>query len=261
MSSIVLSPDLIKHFHISDYSPARKGGQKTVFIVTIDSIKYALKVINVADERFEREVRICEQYSTQRGIPRIIHIEKFGADTIILEEYIDGNDLCDIRNQYANDERNICVLLYKVGEILKPIWVDGYVHRDIKPENIRIRKDATPVVLDFGIARALNEESITPTGFQPASWLFASPEQYAGKKHLISLRTDFFCMGIVAYFLYTQQLPFGRTKDEINATFKKGNITVTSSSDKINKFCNSVFKIDPSERPRKIETFLNLLKL
>lgn len=261
MSSITLSSDLIKHFNISDYSQPKKGGQKTVFIVIINNIKYALKVINVADERFEREVKICEKYSSARGIPQIIRIEKFGTDTIILEEYIDGDDLCDIRNQYAGKEKIICTLLYKVGDILKPIWVDGYVHRDIKPENLRIRKDGTPVVLDFGIARALNEESITATGFQPASWLFASPEQYAGKKHLISYRSDFFCMGIVAYFLYTQQLPFGRNKDEIDATFQRGNITISSGSDKINEFCNSVFKIDPSERPRKIDNFLKLLEL
>ncbi len=261
MSSITLSSDLIKHFKISNYSQPKKGGQKTVFIVTIDNVDYALKVINVADERFEREVKICEKYSKTGGIPKIIRIEKFGTDTIILEEYIDGEDLCDIQGDYAGNEKLICSMLLSVGHILKPIWEDGYVHRDLKPQNIRIRKDGSPVVLDFGIARALNEESITATGQQPASWLFASPEQYAGKKNLISFRTDFFGMGIIAYFLFMQRLPFGGTKDEINATFQKTDISVAIKSNSINKFCNSVFKIDPSERPRKIETFLKYLEL
>lgn len=261
MSSITLSSDLIAHFNISDYSPPKKGGQKTVFIVNINNVYYALKVINIADARFEREVKICEKYSNLGGIPKILRIEKFETDTIILEEYIAGEDLCDIYKSFSGDEKGICDLLFKVGRILKPIWEDGYVHRDLKPQNIRIREDGNPVVLDFGIARALDEDSITATGMQPASWLFASPEQYAGKKELISYRTDFFCMGIIAFFLFEQELPFGRNKDEIDATFQQTSISVSSRSDIINKFCNSVFKIAPSERPRKIGTFLNSLVL
>jgi serine/threonine-protein kinase len=259
MPSISLHQGLIDHFNITAYSTPKRGGQKIVFIVTIGGKKFALKIINTADERFEREIRICEQFNTNNGIPKIIRVEKYGSDTVILEEYIEGNDLCDVCSQYRNNEPKTIKLIYDIGIILKPVWNARYVHRDLKPQNIRIRPNGDPVVLDFGIARALDEETITVTGSQPLSVFFASPEQYTAQKKLISYRTDFFCLGIIAYYLYTAVLPFGRSKEEIYDTFQKNDFPVTMTSKVLNIFCNSVFKKNPSERPGRIEAFLNLL--
>ncbi|PWK72522.1 serine/threonine-protein kinase [Mucilaginibacter oryzae] len=262
MTSIALSQGLIDHFKISEYEQATTpSGQKTVFIVKIEGVKYALKIIHIADERFEREVKICQQYNHITGIPSILKVEKYLNDTIILEEYIEGNDLSDILDQYKGDHKKVIDLIFKIGTILKPVWYDKYVHRDLKPQNIRIRANGDPVVLDFGIARALDEESITATGGQPLSWYYASPEQYAGQKNLISYKTDFFCLGIVAYFLYTNRLPFGNTKDLIAQTFTKTIIHIDSGNKYINEFCNGVFYTSPSDRPRKIETFLKLAQI
>ncbi len=257
MASINLSKELIDHFNISNYKQANPGGQKTVFIATIDRQKYALKIIKVADERFKREVEICDSFSILSGIPRIIRIELFGTDTIILEEFIEGNDLSEIIKSYKGDAKKVLKLIREISLILTPIWEKRYVHRDLKPQNIRIKPDGTPVVLDFGIARALDEESITITGSQPLSWLFASPEQYNGQKKLISYRTDFFCLGILAFYLFTNNLPFGKDRYEIAETFRNSSIEVNTGNESIDRLCNSVFKISPAERPRKIEFLLN----
>jgi serine/threonine-protein kinase len=152
-------------------------------------------------------------------------------------------------------------LVFKVGNILKPVWEANYVHRDIKPQNIRIKTNGEPIVLDFGIARALDEKSITATGGQPLSWLFASPEQYEGNKALISYRTDFFCLGIIAYYLYTNELPYGKDRYEIQTAFQNANHKIVTNNEILNVFCKAVLRINPSERPRKIETFLKLLEL
>lgn len=262
MTSIALSQGLIDHFKITQYRQAiTPSGQKTVFIVMIEAVQYALKIIHVADERFEREVKICEQYNHVPGIPSILKIKKYQNDTIILEEYIEGNDLSEILDQYQGNDRKILNLIYKVGTILKPVWDDKYVHRDLKPQNIRIKPNGEPVVLDFGIARALDEESITATGVQPLSCYYASPEQYAGEKNLISYKTDFFCLGIVAYYLFTNNLPFGNTRELITETFANPPIRIDSGNKHINSFCNAVFFASPSDRPRKIETFLNLTQI
>jgi len=260
MTSIELSKELIGHFNISEYRRANPGGQKTVFIVTIDDEKYALKIINIADDRFEREVKICEQFSENTGIPIIQRIEKFGRDTIILEEYIEGNDLSELIFNYKGNELRVRDLILSIANILTPVWNAKYVHRDLKPQNIRIRNSGEPVVLDFGIARALDDESITVTGGQPLSWLFASPEQYAGQKKLISYRTDFFCLGIIAYYLYTNELPFGNNRNEIENSFNNNNLYINTENKFIDTFCNNVFKAKPSERPRKIEMFLKLIE-
>ena len=261
MASINLSDELIRHFNISEYIHANPGGQKTVFVVTINGQKHALKIIKIADERFEREVKICESFNHIDGIPQITRIEMFGNDTIILEEFIEGNDLYDIAKKYKGDANMVLSLIHKVALILTPIWESRYVHRDLKPQNIRIKPDGSPVVLDFGIARALDEESLTVTGGQPLSWLFASPEQYNGQKDFISYRTDFFCLGIIAFYLFKNSLPFGKDRYEIAETFRIGNIEVNTGNESIDNFCNSVFKISPAERPRNIELLLKSIQL
>lgn len=262
MGSIQLSKDLLDHFKISDFKQmTTPSGQKTVFMVEIEGVKHALKIIHVADERFEREVKICQEFTDTVGIPCITRIEKFQDDTIILEEYIDGKDLSEVITDYKGDEIKVRHLIHSISTILSPVWKARYVHRDLKPQNIRISKEGTTFVLDFGIARALSDESITAAGNQPMSWLYASPEQYAGKKELISYRTDFFCLGIIAYFLYTGEYPFGRKKAEIELVFSKPQIQVASGNDNIDKFCNAVFQFDPSQRPGRIEAFLDLIKL
>lgn len=261
MASINLSNELIKHLNISTYYKANPGGQKTVFIATIEGKKYALKIINVADERFKREVNICSRFDKLEGIPSIKRIELFENDTIILEEYIEGYDLSEVADKYIGDADKVLKLIQSVIVILKPIWKAKYVHRDLKPQNIRIRPNGSPVVLDFGIARTLDEDSITATGGQPLSWFYASPEQYAGQKKLISYRTDFFCLGIVAYKLFSNSLPFGQDRNVITDNFQKGSLLVNSGNKLIDDFCNSVFKVRPAERPRTIEILLKNIKL
>lgn len=262
MASIQLSTDLLSHFKISNYKQmTTPSGQKTVFMVEIEGLQYALKIIHVADDRFEREVKICQEFNDVDGIPCITKIEKFHSDTIILEEYIDGRDLSEVLPDYKGNELKIKELLYKISLILLPVWKARYVHRDLKPQNIRIRIDGEPFVLDFGIARALSDESITASGSQPMSWLYASPEQYSGKKDLVSYRTDFFCLGIIAFYLFTGEYPFGRKRAEIEAAFAGPQIQVSSGNEKIDKFCNAVFQFNPSQRPGRIEAFLDLIKI
>lgn len=260
MTSLNLSDQLLDHFKITNHIPGKKGGQKSVHYVTIDGSMFALKIVDNADERFKREVDICKQFEKNDGIPIIHKIEKFGDETIILEEYIDGNDLSELITDFKGDEIKVCKLLHSIALILDPVWRKKYVHRDLKPENIRVRHNGNPVVLDFGIARALDEKSITLVG-QPLSFKFASPEQFDGQKKLISYRTDFFCLGIVAYYLFTNKFPFGNSYAEIEAFFKNEELKVDSGNDIINNFCNTVFKKYPSERPRKIEDFINLIEL
>ncbi len=260
-TTLTLSNDLITHFKISEYSLPKKGGQKTVFYVKIGGPSYALKVVKVLDDRFKRELEIYKKFHDNSGIPKIIRVENYRSEIVILEEYIDGYDLSDVYTSYMNQERKICKLLYSICEILTPIWKENYVHRDLKPQNIRIRENGEPVVLDFGIARALDETTITLPGTQPLSYFFSSPEQYAGNKKLISYRTDFFSLGIIGFYLFTNRLPFGTTVHEINNAFLSNNVKIKIDSVNLEKFCNSVFKINPSERPRTSEILMKYLDL
>ena len=260
MSSIGLADEFIRKFGIQECNSAGPSGQKSVFIVKIEGIKYALKVIKSADERFTREIDIYKKYAENIGLPKIVKIENYLGDTILIEEYIEGDDLHNIMHEYIGDEDKIINLIYDISSILRPIWEDRYVHRDLKPQNIRIRKDGKPVVLDFGIARALDEETITAAGSQPYTWSYASPEQFSGNKSLISYRTDFFCLGIIAYRLLHGELPFGSTKTQVEQKFAAQKLETLPINSVLSKFYSSVLRYNTSERPGRIDNYLKLLK-
>jgi eukaryotic-like serine/threonine-protein kinase len=106
--------------------------------------------------------------------------------------------------------KEIYSLLDSLVAGLSIIWDKNIVHRDLKPENIIIRQNGMPCIIDLGIARFLDLESLTksisPVG--PCTPIYAAPEQLTNNKHLIDPRTDFFGLGIIALELYLGVHPF-----------------------------------------------------
>jgi serine/threonine-protein kinase len=258
-STTQLTNDFLKTFQIRTIIEQKpKSGQKQVYIVDIGGKKIALKIIPTIDERIIRELNIYEVFKEVKGIPCVMKIQEYGGELVVLEEYIDGEDLHIIKDTYLNDSKKVRELIFKIANILEPVWDKKYVHRDLKPQNIRINNE-NPVVLDFGIARDLEDETITPTGFQPFSWPFGTPEQFFYKRDQISYRTDFFCLGIIAYHLFTGGLPFGNTKTDVATTFIGDQIIFDVGELKMNNFLNTVLKFRVAERPRNIEAFIKSL--
>ena len=81
----------------------------------------------------------------------------------------------------------------------------GIVHRDIKPGNVMLSKDGTVKVVDFGIARVL-ENSRTQTGMLIGTFAYMSPEQYHGEH--ADERSDIWSFGVLVYELLCYQKPF-----------------------------------------------------
>jgi hypothetical protein len=83
--------------------------------------------------------------------------------------------------------------------------LQGIYHRDIKPENIMFRKDNTPVLLDFGIAKIFDEH-ITKTGTIMGTTYYMSPEQCISGE--IDGRTDIYSLGVVLFEMLTGKKPY-----------------------------------------------------
>ncbi|HEX7915450.1 serine/threonine-protein kinase [Rudaea sp.] len=79
------------------------------------------------------------------------------------------------------------------------------VHRDIKPNNVLVDRDGRAYLLDFGVARLLDEERKTDT-LQPLTLEYAAPEQVRGE--IASVRTDIYGLGGLFYFLISRKPPF-----------------------------------------------------
>lgn len=255
-----LSPEFKNRFNITQIHSSKKGGQKKVFIVTRDGVKCALKVFNSFGKRDIRELNIYEQFKELDGIPKIISIEDHEEDKVVFEEYIEGSSLDEICKDYERNPEKIRELILKITSILAPIWLDGKIHRDLKPKNIMIRSSGEPVVIDFGIAQDLTG-SVYTTHFVPNTWDFASPEQLLNQRDLIDYRSDFFSLGVLAYTLYYQRGPFGKSFDEVMQKFSRKDTSYDMDKDcKLNVFLKECLGPSPSDRPRDLSILIKTLQ-
>ncbi|MBK7878452.1 MAG: protein kinase [Planctomycetes bacterium] len=88
----------------------------------------------------------------------------------------------------------------------------GVIHRDVKPGNVMMSANGGPVLLDFGLARALEStgESITHTGDQVGTPSYMSPEQIDAQGRALDRRTDVYSLGVTLYECLTLEPPFQR---------------------------------------------------
>ena len=192
-----------------------KGGQKKVYSAVHP--EYGKVVIKTGEfnnplqrERIVREVEFLKSIDS-RYFPRIFEFEinEIEKRFFIIEKFIKSKKITELTDYY-NSEIKIIELLYKLVNALKLLWENNIVHRDLKPDNILITENFEPVIIDLGIARFLEYESLTQTiaHFGPCTPIYAAPEQLLNKKDLINMRTDFFALGIIILEIHLGFHPF-----------------------------------------------------
>ena len=175
-----------------------------------------LKIIapNYERDRLDREI-LALQTLTHPNVVRLIEYtfsSRPGQHRhYIIEEFVEGQDLKDVL-QRGNPwtARRVAEFFSTLSDGLLALKQNDIVHRDLKPENIRVRPDATPVIIDFGLARhlALPDLTYTIQGAAIGTPLYFAPEQFEGTKHDIDHRTDLFAFGILMYEALTGVPPF-----------------------------------------------------
>lgn len=157
--------------------------------------------------RFEREARAIE--SLQH--PNILKIFDYsGRDShtcFIVTEFIEGLTLKEILTRVGHLPSELAAMVgIELCRALTYAHERGIVHRDIKPENVMIRVDGVVKLMDFGIARVLDESTMTLTGGLVGSPAYMSPEQASDGD--IDHRSDLFSLGTLLYRTVTGHLPF-----------------------------------------------------
>ena len=250
-----------KLLNVEEIHETFAGGQKYVFIATCNKKKCAIKMFKYGfGVREKRELDFYIANKNLVGIPKVLDVKNEKGETIVVEEYIEGDCLQNITGKYNGSATDTSKLICDIADIMEPIWDKGKTHRDLKPLNIIITPKDLPVVLDFGIFKDPDLPTITDTGVQPHSWQFAAPEQILGNKKHISYRTDFFSLGVLAYFLYYQKLPFGAKRDDVITKMIAQDMSYSTETDcELNNFFKVIFKFDVSKRPRNVKIFKEAL--
>src|SRR5688500_14721667 len=176
--------------------------------------RVALKVLHpglahaLGPERFRREIEIAAGLQHPHILPVFDSGEHEGMLWYTMP-FIQGESLRDLMAREAELPLEQAVQITReVAGALDCAHAQGIVHRDIKPENILL-SGGHALVADFGIARALSEESgrLTATGLAIGTPAYMSPEQGDGDRQ-VEARSDVYSLASVTYEMLTGEPPY-----------------------------------------------------
>jgi len=202
-----------------------RGGMSDVHVGTDTRLgrRVAIKLLKPAlatDPRFRVLFREEAQKAARMAHPTIVRVFDAGEETVaepnglerqvpfIVMEYVDGRLLKDIIADGPLDPKEAVRIISGVLTALEYSHRALLVHRDIKPGNVMVTQNGQVKVMDFGIARAVSDNSATvaDTSAVLGTAQYFSPEQARGET--VDARTDLYSTGVVLFELLTGQPPF-----------------------------------------------------
>lgn len=211
----MLSPGTVLGHRYEIVAMLGEGGMGTVYKATDRELNrpVAIKVIRpelarnrAIIERFKQELLLAHQV-THKNVIRIYDLGEAEHVKFITMEYIDGENLRDLllrKNKLAPEEA--VEIMQQVCRALDAAHSVGIIHRDLKPQNVMRDKTGRILVMDFGLARTIEGESMTNTGALVGTLDYMSPEQALA--HPLDQRSDVYTVGLIFYELLTGKVPF-----------------------------------------------------
>ena len=197
-----------------------EGGMGTVYVAEQDQPRrrVALKVLRPEGatpdgrRRFEREAEVLARLD-HPGIARVL---VFGMTAgpgsprpYIAMDLVEGEPLTKAAARLDLPRR--VALLAEVAEAVAHAHAKGVIHRDLKPDNILAPEGGNPRVVDFGVARLLDDAAARQTraGLVIGTLAYMSPEQARGDAEAVDTRSDVYSLGVIAYEVLCGRHPLG----------------------------------------------------
>jgi serine/threonine protein kinase/tetratricopeptide (TPR) repeat protein len=192
-----------------------EGGMGEVYLAQDRELnrKVGIKLIKIAPtaevlRRFQNERRILANLQH----PNIAQLYEARADAkglpFFAMEYVDGTPITEFANEHQPNLTERLELFRSVCSAVSLAHQNLVVHRDLKPGNILVTEAGEPKLLDFGIAKLLEETDLEAqaTGTCVMTPAYASPEQVKGQP--VGTPSDIYSLGVLLYELLTGQRPY-----------------------------------------------------
>lgn len=199
--------------------PLGKGGMADVWVADHATlgVSVAVKFLRYASDdtmrqRFSREAQLAARMDHPHAVRIFDHGLTPDGTPFMVMELIDGEALSQrIRRVGALSTDDVVTIVDQVAQVMAAAHRDGIVHRDLKPHNIMLLNTERLFckVLDFGLAKPLEDEDVTLT---QAGWLVGTPA-YMAPEQLVDAKpattqTDAWALAVIAYECLTGQRPF-----------------------------------------------------
>lgn len=194
------------------------GGMAVVFRARdtyLNNMTVAIKILKddvatdeIVVKRFKNESK-AEGMLKHNNIVAVHNVSVKGRIKYMVMEFLYGLTLKSYLTAKGEPLRFEEVVSYsaQILRALSEAHRNGIIHRDIKPQNIMLLENGRIKVMDFGIAKLPDAETITVTDKAVGTVYYMSPEQAHGKKN-IDTRSDLYSLGAMMYELATGQVPF-----------------------------------------------------
>ncbi|MBK8285881.1 MAG: serine/threonine protein kinase [Ahniella sp.] len=210
--------ELVRHVGrggMGDVYEARRTGADFDQRVAIKLLRRGLDSDDII-RRFLRERRILAQLD-HPGIARLVDggVTSDGLPFLVME-FVEGRGLMEAATTGSWDVSTRLNQFLKICDSVAYAHRRLIVHRDLKPSNVLIASDGQPKLLDFGIAKLLDEEdheTLTRTGMRVLTPSYAAPEQLLGEP--IGTPADAYALGVILYELLTGVCPHRRTSADL----------------------------------------------
>ncbi len=170
-------------------------------------------------QRFLREARAVARLS-HANLCRVFDVGVIDGTLFLTMEFVEGQSLEQLfPPDETMPEADVVATVRQVALALQEAHECGIIHRDLKPANIMRNAKGQPILMDFGLAREVDNEvsDLTKDGALLGTPAYMSPEQIRGHSHEIGPATDVYGLGVVMYRLLTGRRPFEGTLTAIAA--------------------------------------------
>lgn len=252
-----------------------RGGMGTVYRATDLALEktVALKIIapHLADDatfvrRFHEEAKALARLDAD-GIVDVYTMRETEDALFFVMEYIEGPSLKTVLQRRCRLEppQAVC-LLRQVLAAVEHAHESGVLHRDLKPSNILFDANGRAVITDFGLAKIFaSDAELTATHEQLGTVAYMSPEQIEGLQN-VDAASDLFAIGLIAYEVFTGQLPFDRSQSNfavqqalVDASFPPPSTHAPGIPPAVEQVVLDLLSKDPADRPPDAKAALNRL--